>query len=357
MSQEEREMKLLIDYMHAQDTAGYLYRGDALEILSLLPDESVQCCVTSPPYWGLRDYGLPGQLGLEKTPDEYVSKMVVIFREVRRVLRDDGTLWLNLGDTYFGDSPVRKTGTECFSKEWDKNQTRSRGGARRSASHTDRLKPKDLVGVPWRVAFALQADGWYLRMDIIWSKPNPMPESVTDRPTKAHEYIFLMSKSARYCYDQDAIKEKAITSPTGKSHLVPSGWDTGPGSHKVKAGRYDNRKGFTSDQGGGGAGFHRHSGNRSSDGTEYIKRNKRSVWTVATQPFKRAHFATFPKKIPRDCILAGCPTGGIVLDPFIGSCTTAVVAKALGRRFIGIDLSAEFLDMRQEKLAQGVLIL
>lgn len=517
----------LEDYEYYRDNSGVLYCGDALDVLKSIQSESVQCCVTSPPYWGLRDYGIEGQLGLEKTPEAYVEKMVEIFKEVRRVLKKDGTLWLNLGDVYAGNS-IPGGGDPTVID-------RNLGGQKyRQKTVPASLKPKDLIGIPWRVAFALQSDGWYLRSDIIWSKPNPMPESVTDRPTKAHEYIFLMSKSSRYYYDADAIKEPV----TGNAHdrgngvnpkaRFPAGWDSGQGSHKEKIGRYPRSKQNES---------------FSSAVTGLVDyRNKRSVWTVATQPFtgwtqtsrlvrvardelsddslhivspncqvhgvlfallamafcgerevetlthndnnenhpalrlfddydpsgwlrsycfgqrnldsllpdsewtatlhnsqnhrkahalltslactpfseiasriddilakhglsehhrgivlsntwpdvmdahlldqilhrtvgksssvslrppcccpiykiktdKTSHFAVFPEKLIEPCILAGCPKGGIVLDPFIGSGTVAAVGKRLGRNYIGIDLKSDYLDMARNRLSQEV---
>lgn len=306
-----------------------LYHGDVLDVLRELPDESVQCVVTSPPYWALRDYGVSGQLGLEPTPDEYVAKMVSVFAEVRRVLRTDGTCWLNLGDSYNANQ----------GSGFDTNRD---GGHRKAAAVSPRLrwgKPKDLVGIPWRVAFALQDDGWWLRSDIIWAKPNPMPESVTDRPTKAHEYLFLLTKSSRYYYDADAIREP---------HNVD--WSDGRRSgqtigHSVMAGHPLAR---------GGTG----QADRSTDYRAFPNpygRNKRSVWTVATQPYAEAHFATFPAKLIEPCILAGSREGDTVLDPFMGSGTTALVARKHGRQAIGIDINADYLDLTIKRNAQQTL--
>lgn len=270
---------------------GDLYCGDSLSVLKNLPSESVQCCVTSPPYFGLRDYGVDGQIGLEPTPDEYIAKMVEVFREVRRVLRDDGTLWLNIGDSYD--------------------------------------KEKQLVGIPWRLAFALQSDGWYLRQDIIWHKPNPMPESVKDRCTKAHEYIFLLSKSQRYQFDSDAIKEKG----TGK--------DPGNKSHKHV------KKAFGQVANGNNR-------ERTKLGLAKIRacetRNRRSVWSIASRPYRGAHFAVFPPQLVERCILSGCPTGGIVLDPFFGSGTTGMMARRLRRKWIGIDINADYCGMALDRI-------
>jgi DNA modification methylase len=358
-----------------------IYCGDCREVLKTFPDESVNCCVTSPPYWGLRDYGVKGQLGLEKTPEEYIKNMVEVFREVKRVLRSDGTLWLNLGDSYLSN-PKPDIGDQKYMngrKRFDRPNTKK----------ILNLKPKNLVGIPWRVALALQADGWYLRQDIIWSKPNPMPESVTDRCTKSHEYIFLLSKSARYYYDNGAIKEPVgikgnansfrggaycngnkDNSLLGKRTVsgntkikVPSGWDTSKGSHGNyhKDGRGNpeyktNGKHSKLDkQSPGRRMLENVKKARSLTGDHEkmfgTKRNKRSVWTVATYPYKKAHFATFPPKLIEPCILAGCPKDGIVLDPFLGSGTTGFVARANNKNYLGIDLSSEYItDIAQQRI-------
>ena len=321
-----------------------LYHGDVLEILPQLPEASVQTVVTSPPYWGLRDYGsgewlggnedcdherklarndggrtntngfhgssrddsdkgaiqhigscpmcgakrIDKQLGLEPTPEKYCANMVAVFREVWRVLKPTGTVWMNLGDSYVAN-PISANGANEIRSDVETGGLQ-KGHSRRVTYRGGTLKPKDLVGIPWRVAFALQADGWYLRSDIIWSKPNPMPESVTDRPTKAHEYVFLLTKSPRYYYDADAIRENVVG------------------------------------------------------------RNKRTVWEITTQPYPEAHFATYPEKLVQPCILAGTSEKGVVLDPFCGAGTTGVVAKKLGRHFIGIDIKADYLDMTQKRI-------
>jgi len=295
--------------------------GDCLESLRAMPEWSVNCCVTSPPYWGLRDYGVSGQLGLEPTPEAYVAKMVEVFREVRRVLRDDGTLWLNLGDSYGGE---RKTGRNDAIRQGAKTGGNFEAGPISRVSFG--LKPKDLVGIPWRVAFALQADGWWLRQDIIWAKPNPMPESVTDRCTKSHEYVFLMAKSERYFYDADAVKEVANRpeGPGNKSHRYQDGAIYG------KAATISN-SGLTK------------IGPRSH-------RNRRSVWQISTRPYKGAHFATFPPALIEPCIKAGCPVGGVVLDPFGGSGTTGRVANDLGRNAVLCELNPKYVDLIRERL-------
>lgn len=302
--------------------------GDCLDLLRGMEDGSVQCCVTSPPYWGLRDYGQDGQLGLEETPAEYVSNMVRVFREVRRVLRDDGTLWLNLGDSYCGykgDNYGKKAGNLTA-----RTLVAGVSPVTVGTPQTSGLKPKDLVGIPWRVAFALQADGWYLRLDIIWSKPNPMPESVTDRPTKAHEYLFLLSKSARYLYNHKAIKEQSIgTSSRPRFGGSKYGDDERPESRTK-------------------------SGNEYSDSGS---RNKRSVWTVSSQPFAGAHFATFPPKLIEPCILAGSEPGDTILDPFSGSGTTGMVALRHDRSYVGIELNPDYAAMSRDRIRDDAPLL
>jgi DNA modification methylase len=296
--------------------------GDCLEILPTLSPESIQCCVTSPPYFGLRDYGTDKQFGLEKTPEAYVTNLVAVFREVKRVLRDDGTFWLNLGDSYSGNY----VGGAFSPGNLNKNGGQSnRNGVGRVAN----LKPKNLVGIPWRVAFALQADGWYLRSDIIWHKPNPMPESVTDRPTKAHEYIFLLTKSERYFYDAEAIRE-------------PYEEDT---ARKYQSAFVDRYLKAADPKGGGYRGpFGGKNGPQLGSGS-----NKRTVWTIATQPYSEAHFATFPEELPKLCILAGSKPGDMILDPFAGSGTTGKVAIELGRRAILIELNPAYIQLAEER--------
>ena len=328
-------------------TAFELLHGDCLQQLATLPAASVQCCVTSPPYWGLRDYGTAGQLGLEATPDEYVANMVAVFRSVRRVLRDDGTLWLNLGDSYAGNS----NNTRGEGAGGGKERGKAMGfGTLPQKKDYDGIKPKDLVGIPWRVAFALQADGWYLRQDIIWHKPNPMPESVTDRCTKAHEYIFLLTKSARYYYDNEAVKEPQICSDPRliKSGIVRSreyGYSTKENELRTGNRKYDD---VPINYAGNGTNVKGHKGN--SMNTLDGKRNKRSVWTVTTKPFKGAHFATFPPDLIEPCILAGSAADTLVLDPFSGAGTTGVVAVQHGRRYIGIELNPDYLEMSRKRI-------
>lgn len=313
-----------------------LYHGDCLQVLKELPAESVHCVVTSPPYWGLRDYGTDGQLGLEETPEQHVSKMVEVFSEVRRVLRTDGTLWINYGDCYANSS---SGGGGAVDVRTDGRKTtpgdKVRGRVKGRNTLVPGLKPKDLCGIPWRVAFALQADGWWLRQDIIWYKPNPMPESVTDRCTKAHEYIFLLTKAAKYHYDADAIKEAADINRVGQ---VQGKW-----GNQKKASR-------------AAAANRLPSGNEKGSvviGPE--TRNRRSVWTIPTAPYPGAHFATFPPKLIEPCIMAGCPEGGTVLDPFLGSGTTGAVAQKNGCKFIGIELNEEYLQLAVKRFTQKVL--
>ncbi len=327
-----------------------ILEGDCIESMRTLEAGSVNCCVTSPPYYGLRDYGVDGQIGLEPTMADYIAKMVHVFREVRRVLRDDGTVWLNLGDSYASLSPG--SGGECKLPGAGKAMTVARytgfkrkGGGkgrgellfnnlknRESVEPCD-LKPKNLMGIPWRVAFALQDDGWYLRQDIIWHKPNPMPESVTDRCTKAHEYIFLLSKKPQYYCDMEAIKEDSVDkeSFTGRRKRNAGTMSAHDIQNYKMAGSIDS------------AGHLPH-------GKVYEKKNKRSVWTVTTKGFKDAHFATFPPDLIRPCILAGCPVDGVVLDPFGGSGTTAVVCMEEARNYIMCELNPEYVAMMRKRL-------
>jgi DNA modification methylase len=267
--------------------------GDCIKKLKTLLNQSINTCITSPPYWGLRDYGESKQLGLEDTPEEYVANLVQVFKEVKRVLRDDGTVWLNLGDSY--------------------------------------LQNKQLGGLPWRVAFALQQDGWYLRQDIIWHKPNPMPESVTDRCTKSHEYIFLLSKSSKYYFDNESIKEDSIYAPN-KTHEIEraKGYYDGKWSNPEKGSRHDG-----------------------SFKAIREKRNKRSVWTISPKPFKDAHFATFPIDLIEPCVLAGCPEGGTVLDPFGGSGTTGIVANNHFRNSILIELNSNYVELAKKRIEEN----
>ena len=366
-----------------------LHHGDCLEVMATLPDNSIDCCVTSPPYWGLRDYGTAtwtggdpacdhvaatnahggeranrnqegykqcyrdvcgkcgavrhdSQLGLEATPEAYVERLVAVFREVRRVLKPGATLWLNLGDSYAANGTMQKgahKGLSAASERCDGNPRNpdnkaAQNGSIASVARTmpDGLKPKDLVGIPWRVAFALQADGWWLRQDIIWHKPNPMPESVTDRCTKAHEYIFLLTKSARYYYDAEAVSEASST-PAGQSWKVRK--EQGGTSGWRESGKFNNAA--------------RQSFSNLGNGTT---RNRRSVWTITTKPYSGAHFATMPPDLAELCILAGCPVGGTVLDPFAGSGTTLAVAVGNGRYGVGIELNASYIELAKQRISK-----
>jgi DNA modification methylase len=315
-----------------------ILQGDVRAVLPTLADESVHCVVTSPPYWGLRDYGVEGQIGQEDTPEEFVATMVAVFRQVRRVLRKDGTLWLNLGDSYITKPHGAGDTTD---PKWPGGRVRAgRTPANRNSARRDgaaviparrksapALKSKDLVGIPWMVAFALRADGWYLRQDIIWHKPNPMPESVVDRCTKAHEYLFLLSKSPSYHYDADAIAEPLL--------------------HPAEATAEDASRAFSRKRAAAPAPTQ---GAATLDKEPPTTRNRRSVWTVATSPYAEAHFATFPPKLVAPCIRAGCPRGGVVLDPFNGAGTTGMVAQRHGRGYVGIELNPEYVEMSRRRI-------
>jgi DNA modification methylase len=298
-----------------------ILQGNTLEILKTLPSDLINCCVTSPPYYGLRSYlpeGHPDkalEIGMEESPEAYVSKLVEVFREVRRVLKDEGTLWLNLGDSYNSQGSMG-----CSS-----NVSLPQNGMGYIKREIKSLKHKDLIGIPWLVAFALRADGWYLRSDIIWHKPNCMPESCKDRPTKSHEYMFLLSKKQKYYYDSIAIQEESITKDPRKPY-------TSQGAKEL-----DGRDVW-------------HSGEKRENG-DFTKRNKRTVWTIPTKPIKAAHFATFPEKLVEPCILAGCPEGGTVLDPFFGAGTVGLVSAKLGRRWIGIELNPNYCEIARKRIS------
>jgi DNA modification methylase len=319
-----------------------ILKGDCRDVLRTMPDESVHCVVTSPPYFGLRDYGVAGQIGLEPTPAAFIDEMVAVFAEVRRALRSDGTIWLNLGDSYAGGGGFCPTAPSTATSKSGKYG--SAGAAMKSVGKVAGVKTKDLIGIPWRVAFALQADGWYLRQDIIWSKPNPMPESVRDRCTKAHEYVFMLSKSERYHYDQDAIAEPAV-------YVGVAGQDANGFKNPL---RFNGKLAeSTKKQDGHGrrhAGFNARWDEAEERGDCKTTRNKRSVWEVATAPFSEAHFATFPPALIEPCILAGCPAGGTVLDPFGGAGTTGMVADRLGRNAILIELNPEYAAMAERRI-------
>ena len=310
-------------------TAQNIIVGDCIAGLRTLPDASVHCCVTSPPYWGLRDYGHDGQIGLEATPEAYVARMVEVFREVRRVLRNDGTLWLNLGDSYNAYNGNRGSSTSFQAATEKANPSLPAGHGLSCKS----LKNKDLCGIPWRVAFALQADGWWLRQDIIWAKPNPMPESVRDRCTKAHEYVFLLSKNPKYYFDSGAIKVEASAATIERNKHKFNGAFKGqfagtPGEERWQQGREIEKPQFAADG----------------------RANRRSVWTVTTKPYSGAHFAVMPPDLVEPCIKAGCPEGGTVLDPFAGSGTTLAVAAELGRNAIGCELNPDYIELAERRI-------
>lgn len=334
--------------------------------LSRIPDNSINCCITSPPYYGLRDYGHKDQIGLEETPEHYVEKLILVFREVRRVLKNDGTLWLNLGDSYAHS--LRQSG-DNFAGELAR---KSKGQIKEGFKPLQKgYKEKDLIGIPWMVAFALRSDGWYLRQDIIWSKPNPMPESVTDRCTKAHEYIFLLSKSREYYYDQEAIKQP-VTDATiqrlAQQIENQKGSDRVPGKTNGnmkavgpvrnprtgidrKGGNQGSEKGIPA-MAINGRGVNGHSGYFDAEGNLIGdgKANKKSVWTVTTKPFKEAHFATFPEALIIDMIKAGCPENGIVYDPFMGAGTTGLVCRKLNRNFIGSEINHLYCEIANRRI-------
>lgn len=300
-----------------------VFIGDCIETMREMADQSVHCCVTSPPYFGLRDYGVDGQIGLEETPEQFIAKLVEVFREVRRVLRDDGTLWVNIGDSYArsaGPEESKLATTHTIGVGY-KRVAENGGAPKKKNRPPEGLKPKDLIGIPWMLAFALRADGWYLRQDIIWHKPNPMPESVKDRCTKAHEYVFLLSKSERYFFDSEAMKEPAICAGTRPS--------AAKGSFNAKGEPLPGQLPF-----------------RAVTET----RNRRSVWSVATKPYKGAHFATFPPALIEPCILAGSPVGGTVLDPFGGSGTTAGVALKNKRNAVLCELNSDYAALVPERI-------
>lgn len=302
--------------------------GDCRDIMRRWKGDGVQVntCVTSPPYYGLRDYGHDGQIGLEESPEQYVEALVEVFRGVREILRDDGTLWLNLGDSYYNYRPgvgQRQGRQSIASQKAAEVEVCHKRGLRLSG-----LKEKDLIGIPWRVAFALQADGWYLRQDIIWNKPNPMPESVEDRCTKAHEYIFLLAKNKNYYFDNTSIKEPTLTKDSTNRDRDSTRLNNTPGRTKM-------------------------GGLKKND---YDFKNKRSVWTVNTKAYSGAHFAVYPPELITPCIIAGSPVGGIVLDPFMGSGTTAFVAQENMRNYLGCELNPEYKMLQDERLKQGVML-
>jgi DNA modification methylase len=356
--------------------------GDCIDMMRSLPDASVHTCVTSPPYFGLRDYGVDGQIGLEASPREFLDNLVQVFREVRRVLRDDGTLWVNMGDSYAGSWGAHgRDDMGLGVSSLSARQVAASARKQKAANHQG-CKPKDLMGMPWRLAFALQDDGWYLRQDIIWHKPNPMPESVRDRCTKAHEYLFLLSKGPKYYFDQEAIREPANLTGKGSANTFRGGayvqgatFDNSAGGSRTVSGNTVPRNngvgwghGFDADPKPRTVGSKRNSFARETKYSEgehgqtgqhrpgrpdidYDQtRNKRSVWSVATNGFKGAHFATFPPELIRPCILAGAPRGGLVLDPFGGAGTTGLVAMQEGRQSILCELNPAYAALARKRL-------
>ena len=320
--------------------------GDSFEKLATLESESVQCCVTSPPYWGLRDYGVDGQIGLEKTPNEYINNLRMIFEQVKRVLKNDGTLWLNLGDTYAsvgGCGPQGKHGDRAIRTHTQRNVI---GNTVRASG----FKSKDLVGIPWQLAFALRDDGWYLRQDIIWHKRNPMPESVRDRCTKSHEYIFLLAKSQKYFFDIDSIKELAVsTRPVGNKART---FDHTPKPGVGAGVPWSPRLGKVTGRGDQGYADARENDRGNSGGYPNLTgmRQKRSVWSVTSKPFKGAHFATFPLDLIEPCVLAGSRPCDTILDPFFGAGTVGLAAKKHGRNYIGIEINPEYAKLAADRI-------
>lgn len=338
------------------------YVGDCRDVMKRLIAEGVkvQMCVTSPPYWGLRDYGHPGQLGLERTPGEYVERMVEVFGLVRDLLADDGTLWLNLGDSYaasgMGGNPEESE---------HRKQATNAGSLIPGRKAPDGLKPKDLVGIPWRVAFALQADGWYLRSEIIWAKRSSMPESVRDRPTRAHEQIFLLSKNERYFYDYEAAQDPVSDSMMAQieagynGRAVKDYEGTGAQDPSATKSRILAKRRCDVEAAARSPGSRPHSLSEfeAKSGRQYVTRNWRDVWHLSPEPYPDAHFATFPTEVPRRCIIAGSKPGDVVLDPFFGSGTTGQVAQELGRRWIGIELNPEYERLQRKRTEQLGLVL
>lgn len=304
--------------------------GDALTELKQMPNNGVDCCITSPPYWGLRDYGHCDQIGLEKSPHDYIAALVEVFAQIRRVLKPTGTCWVNIGDSYAtGAGSARNPGGKCFGKT---NVAIEAGAIPRCQPNRmpiEGLKTKEVIGIPWRLAFALQAEGWYLRQDLIWHKPNPMPESVKDRFTKAHEYIFFLTKSPHYTFDFSAIQEPAAS-------VRPSG------------------NGFAGRQGGSRRCGPQSGGQGSAAPWKGATRTKRSVWSIVAKPSRENHFATFPEELVAQCLLAGCPGDGLVIDPFFGSGTVGVVARAHGRKFIGIELNPEYIEIAMRRMPDNL---
>jgi len=335
--------------------------ADAVVGLAQIESGTVDMCVTSPPYYGLRDYGISGQIGLEETPDEYITRLVSVFREVRRVLRDDGTLWVNIGDSYAGGGNARGQNAPLFAK-----QASNKGATGQLSNHAKNIKPsaigckpKDLIGIPWMLAFALRADGWYLRNDIIWNKPNPMPESVTDRCSKSHEYIFMFSKEQHYYFDHIAIKEPVAEETIARQQRAISGdhkyVDGCGGQKKQTINQPRPNVKYATDQHGQRPNTKELRRAAGLPDPDYEMRNKRSVWTVSTKGFSGEHFACFPPDLIRPCILAGSRRGGAVLDTFFGAGTTGIVALEEMRGYIGIELNPEYADLAAKRIDEKMI--
>lgn len=333
-----------------------VYLGDSLEIIRNFPDESVNCVITSPPYYGLRDYGVEGQIGLEDTPEKYIERLVQLFREVRRVLKKEGTCWVNLGDTY--STGTRASRSQSNNPGVGANNENAQNAVPRVGNPVG-CKTKDLIGIPWMFAFAMRADGWYLRQDIIWAKPNPMPESVTDRCTKSHEYIFLLSKSETYYFNYEEIQEEAVTQVDPRIgrreeyNGIRQGKE-GTGNRAFVSLKTRPRFGGSKYGDNEAPHYNTYSGKEwepQMDG-EVVVRNKRDVWNVKVKPNKEAHFATYPEMLIQPCVLAGCPEGGVVLDPFMGSGTTGIVARKLNRSYIGIEINPEYQQMATRRICE-----
>ena len=330
-----------------------IYNGDCLEVLKTFEDNSIDCCVTSPPYYALRDYGVDGQIGLEETPEKYIERLTEVFMEVYRVLKPNGTLWLNIGDSYWGGG-WRGSELNEHSGEIQKGSKGTHCGVSMPSckGNMGGYKPKDLIGIPWMLAFSLRNNGWFLRQDIIWEKPNQMPESVKDRCTKSHEYIFLFSKSQKYYFDYESIQETAVTQgDVGSIKFGGTKYGDNDDSHfqtysgkewkpKTKNCQYDGQVPNSMH-------IRREMG---LPDKVYTVRNKRDVWSINVKPCKEAHFATYPQELVSPCILAGCPEGGVVLDPFMGSGTTGIVANKLGRHYVGIELNPEYVEMAERRI-------
>lgn len=316
--------------------------GDALTVLRTMPADSVNACVTSPPYFGLRDYGCTGQIGFEETPEIYISRLTEIFREVRRVLKPDGVCWINIGDSYAGSCKSAGDNNKLQQlKNIQSNKFTADTPAVETPASWTNIKPKDLMGIPWMLAFSLRGDGWYLRSDVIWQKKNAMPQSVKDRPTSSYEHIFLLAKSRKYYYDNESIKE-----PVAAGTI-----------ERMKRGISLNHKYINGASGQTAQNLNNPRENRSGEDINLpVMRNKRDVWTVCTNSYREAHFATYPVELIKPCIIAGCPPGGIVLDPFVGSGTTAVAALMEGRNYIGIELNPEYCVLARKRIAKHIAL-